>query len=75
MQQEKNQFRTNRDDDEDSHRRNDRRRLVTLEGPSLDLLREMRKEMDKLRSIIEEKTDRSLDRMVKRMHPPFMGRS
>ena len=37
---------------------------------SSDLLREMRKEMDELRSPIREKTDWSLDRMVRRMDSP-----
>ena len=37
----------------------------------MDLLKEMRKEMDELRSAIEEKIDRSLDKMVKRTNSPF----
>ena len=37
----------------------------------MDLLREMRKEMDKLRSAIKEKIDRILDRMVKKKDSPF----
>ena len=37
---------------------------------SSDLLREMRKEMDELRSPIWEKTDWSLDMMVRRMDSP-----
>ena len=37
----------------------------------MNLLKEMRKEMDELRSAIEEKIDRSLDKMVKRTNSPF----
>ena len=37
----------------------------------MDLLREMRKEMDELRNAIKEKTDWSLDRMVRRTDSPF----
>ena len=40
-------------------------------GANSDLLREMRREMDKLRSTIREKTDRTLDRMVRRTDLPF----
>ena len=62
---------TNRDDDGDSQRRNDRQRPITPEGASLDLLREMRKEMDKLNNVIKEKTNQSLDWMVRRTDSPF----
>ena len=71
LQQEENRSRTNQEDDGDSHRRSDRRRPTTLEGPSWDLLWEMRKEMDELRSAIKGKTNRSLDRMVKMTDSPF----
>ena len=37
----------------------------------MDLLKEMRKEMDELRNAIKEKTDWSLDRMVRRTDSPF----
>ena len=59
LQQEDNHFETNRDDNGDSQRKDDCRRPVTPEGASLDLLREMRKEMDKL------------DWMVRRTDSPF----
>ena len=52
LQQEDNRSETNKDDDGDSHRR----RLDTLEGANLNLLREMRKEMDDLRNAIIGKT-------------------
>ena len=67
LQQEDNRSETNRDDDGDSQRK----QLGTPEGAHLDLLREMRKEMDKLRNAIKEKADRSLDRMVRRTDSPF----
>ena len=71
LQQEGNHFGTNRDDNEDSQRRNDHRRATTPEGANSDFFREMRKEMDELRSVIKEKTDRSLDRIVKRTDSLF----
>ena len=71
LQQEDNRSKTNRDDYGDNQRRDDHWRPVTLKGASLDLLREMRKEMGKLRNVIKEKIDRSLDRMVRRTNSPF----
>ena len=57
LQQQDNHSMTNRDDDGDSQRRNDRQRPITPEGASSDLLRETRKEMDKLKNAIKEKTN------------------
>ena len=71
LQQEDNRSKTNRDDYGDNQRRDDHWRLVTPKGASLDLLREMRKEIGKLRNVIKEKIDRSLDRMVRRKNSPF----
>ena len=71
LQQEENRSRSNQEDNGDSYRRSDCRRLATPDGPSSDLLREMRKEMDKLRSAIKGKIDRSLDRMVRMIDSPF----
>ena len=71
LQQEENRSRSNQEDDGDSHRKSDRRRLATPDGPSSDLLREMRKEMDELRSAIKGKTNRNLDRMVRTTNSPF----
>ena len=71
LQQEDNHFETNRDDNGDSQRKDDRQRPVTPKGARSDLLREMRKEMDELRNAIKEKTDRSLDWMVRRTDSPF----
>ena len=62
LQQEENRSETNRDDDGDSHRR----WPSTLEGANLDLLREMRKEMEELRNTIRGKTNQSLDKMVEK---------
>ena len=67
MQQEGNCSETNRDDDGDNHRR----RLGTPEETNSDLLREMRKEMDKLRNAIKGKIDQSLDRVVRKTDSPF----
>ena len=41
------------------------------EKTNSDLLREMRKEMDELRNAIREKTDQSLDRIVRETDSPF----
>ena len=38
---------------------------------SNDLLRSMQKEMDKLKNVMREKTDKNLDGMVKRTNSPF----
>ena len=74
LQQEDNRSGTNRNDDEDSHRRNDHRQPNTPEGANSDLLKEMRREMDELRSAIREKIDRNLNRMVRSMDSPFITR-
>ena len=73
-QQEENHSGTNWNDDDDSHRRKDHRRPNTLEEANSGLLREMRKEMDELRSAIREKTNRNLDKMVRRTDSPFTTR-
>ena len=67
LQQEDNRSKTNQDDDRDSQKKRPR----TPKGVRSDLLKEMRKEMDELRNAIKEKTDWSLDRMVRRRDSPF----
>ena len=62
---------SNPEDEGDSHRRSDRQGPITLDETNSDLLREMRKEMDKLRNVIKGKMDRSLDRMVRTTDSPF----
>ena len=71
LQQEKNRSEGNLEDEGDSHRRSDHRRPTSPDEQNLDLLREMRKEMDELRSAIKEKTNRSLDRLVRAIDSPF----
>ena len=71
LQQKENQSRSNQEDNGDSHRRSDRRRLAIPDGPNSDLLWEMRKEMNELRSAIKGKTDRSLDKMARTTDSPF----
>ena len=71
LQQEENWSKGNPEDEGDSHRRSDHRRPTSLDEQNSDLLREMRKEMDELRSAIKEKTDRSLDRLVRATDSPF----
>ena len=67
LQQEQNQIIDNGNDGVDSNGR----RTSTPEETNSDLLREMRKEMDELRKAIREKTDQSLDRIVRKMDSPF----
>ena len=67
LQQEQNQIDDNGNDGEDSNGR----RASTPKETNLDLLWEMRKEMDELRNAIREKTDRSLDRIVRKTDSPF----
>ena len=55
----------------DSHRKGTPQRPTTPDEQNSDLLREMRKEMDELRSAIKEKTDRSVDRLVRAMDSAF----
>ena len=71
LQQEESQSEGNPEDEGDSRRRSDQTRPLSPEDRNHDLLREMRKEMDKLRSVIKEKTKRSVDRLVKAIDSPF----
>ena len=65
LQQEENKSRANQEDEGDSHRR------TTIDEQNLDLLQEMRKEMDEVRNSIKGKIDWSLDRMVRVTDSPF----
>ena len=71
LQQEENRFKGNLEDEGDSQRRGDCQRPVSPDDQNSDLLREMRKEMDELRSAIKEKTERSVDRLVRATDSPF----
>ena len=64
LQQEENRTDVNGDD-------SNRRRTSTPEEMNSDLLKEMRKEMDELRNAIREKTDQSLDKIVRKTDSPF----
>ena len=68
---EENQSRDNVEGEGDSHRRSIHQRPTTPDEQNSDLLREMRKEMAELRNAIKEKTDRSIDRMVRATDSPF----
>ena len=57
LQQEENWSKGNLEDEGDSQQRGDRQRPVSPDDQNLDLLREMRKEMDELRGAIKEKTE------------------
>jgi len=65
---------TNRNNDEDSHKRDDYRQSSSSDKANLDLLRDMRKEMDELRNAMREKMDQSLDGMVRRTDSPFTAK-
>ena len=71
LQQEESQSKGSPEDEGDSRKRRDQTRPVSLEDQNLDLLREMRKEMDELRSVVREKTERSVDRLVRATNSPF----
>ncbi|XP_030968728.1 uncharacterized protein LOC115989201 [Quercus lobata] len=62
-QQDESRSKDNLEGEGDSHRRGTPQRPTTPDEQNSDLLREMRKEMDELRSAIKEKTDRSVDKM------------
>ena len=71
LQQEENQSKGNLEDEGDSQRRSDQPQTHSPEDQNFDLLREMRKEMDKMRSAIKEKTEWSVDRLVRATDSPF----
>ena len=71
VQQEGNWSKGNPDEEGDSHRRSTHQRPTTPDEQNSDLLQDMGKEMDKLRNAIKEKTDRSVDRMVRATDSPF----
>ena len=57
LQQEENRSKGNPKDEGNSQRRSDHQRPVFPDDQNSDLLREMRKDMDELRSAIKEKTE------------------
>ena len=65
---------TNRNNDEDSHRRDDYRQPNFSDEANSDLLKDKRKEMDELRNAMREKMDRNLDEMVRRTDFPFIAK-
>ena len=71
LQQEENRSKGNLEDEGDSQRRSDRQRPISPDEQNSNLLREMRKEMNELRSAIKEKTKRSLDRLVRATYSHF----
>ena len=71
LQQEKNRSKGNPEDEGDSQRRGDCQRPVSPDDQNSNLFREMRKEMDELRSAIKKKTERSVDRLVRATDSPF----
>ena len=59
------------DEEGDSYRRSAHQRPTTSDEQNSDLLREVRKEVDELRNALKEKTDRSVDKMIKATDSPF----
>ena len=70
-QQDENRSKGNLEGKGDSHRRGTPQRPTTPDEQNSDLLREMRKKMDKLRSTIKGRTDRSVDKTVRATDSPF----
>ena len=70
-QQDENRFKGNLEGEGDSHGRGTSQRPTTPDEQNSDRLREMRKEMDELRSAIKERTYRSVDKMVRATDSPF----
>nr|XP_023911018.1 uncharacterized protein LOC112022630 [Quercus suber] len=71
QQEEENRSKGNRDVEGDSHRRSDHQKPVTPIEHNSNLLQEMRRETDELRTTMKEKTERSVDRLVKVTDSPF----
>ena len=71
LQQGESQSKGSPEGEGDSRRRSDQTRPLFPEDWNLDLLREMRKEMDELRSAIREKTKQSVDKLVRATDSPF----
>ena len=74
LQQESNRDTNKNDDKKNSNKRNGSRRADPSDGYSHDLLKSMQKEMDELKNVMKEKTDRNLDGMVKRTDSLFTTR-
>ena len=71
VQQAQQESKGNPNEEGESHRRSAHRRPTTPDEQNSNLLREVRREMDELRNTLKEKTDRSMDRMVKATDSPF----
>ena len=66
---------TNRNNDEDSDRRDDYQRPNSSNKANSNLLRDMRKEMDELRKAIREKTNQNLTRWSEGRTRPSLQKS
>ena len=71
LQPEENRSKGSLEDEGNSQRRSDYHGLVSPDDQNSDLFREMRKEMDELRSAIKEKTEQSVDILVRATDSPF----
>ena len=71
LQQEENQSKGSPEDEGNSQKRSDHQRPISPDDQNSDFLREMRKEMNELRSAIKEKTKRRVDRLVRATDSPF----
>ena len=71
LQYEENREANRNVDEENSNKRDGSRETNLSDRASNDLLKSMRKEMDKLRNEMREKTNKNLDGMVRRIDSPF----
>ena len=71
VQQAQQESKGNSDEEGESHRRSAHRRPATPDEQNSELLQEVRREMDELRNSLKEKTDRTVDKMVRATDSPF----
>ena len=71
LQQEENWSMGSLEDEGNRQSRSDRQRPISPDDQNSDLLWEMRKEMDELRNAIKEKTEWSVDKLVRATDSPF----
>lgn len=71
LQYEENREANRNVDEENSNKRDGSRETNLSDRASNDLLKSMRKEMDKLRNEMREKTNKNLDGIVRRIDSPF----
>ena len=71
VQQAQQESKGNPDEEGESHKGSAHRRPATPDEQNSELLREVMREIDELRNALKEKTDRSVDKMVRATDSPF----